>query len=1124
MPRLIRHGLTCLLLALPFAALAQNADLSGELRDPAHALIAGGTVTVTQDTTGVQQQTHTNRSGVYFFSLQPGSYSMDISAQGFKPVHRSDIVLQVAQPARLDFTLQVGGDEQTVTVTSGTEVLQESPSVGVTITEEEIARLPINGVSPTGTYGRNYTSLILLMPGASDVSLAGGDGTISGTALYSVNGQRNQDNNYTLDGIDNNFFHKQSPGLSPPMDSLKEFRVATNNSSGFGRSAGANIALVTKSGGSELHGSIYEYARQSLFDANTWFNNHDTPITPKQPFHYNEFGVTLGGPVVIPKLYNGGKKAFWFFSYEGFRLRESLQTQSQARSFVPTAAERGGDFSALLPKYVIYDPLTTVVVTNGIKSTLKRTAFPNNIIPTNRLDPVSLAYLNALVPLPNQTGVNAGGYNYVNPTPLRNDRNVYVGRLDYHLNAKNSFFFRILNQSANQTRPQALPDFTEITSFSGYNFASGWDFIPNAKSLLQVRFGFNNPQGPDVTRNTLGITRDQFFAQTGIQIFAAQSPYNVLPSISATDFSIDESGGTSRDDVYEANAVYSRSIGLGLLKLGFTFQPRHYYHDATSPTSGSATYDVSKTDLDGVQITSGSGTASFLLGFPTQIDRGQGNSDVNATQKFYSTFAVYNRKFGQRLTAEAGLRYEFYKPPVDKQDRLGTLWVHNDPTSGSITGTLLWAGVNPLPDPVTGVVNQPPNRAGFGRGLAQTNYLNFMPRVGLAYLVGKNTIVRAGYGIYDNSTDFQEVQDERKFYPYNFDQSVPTNNGVVPDTTLQSPGPSYSSTAVLAGYAQVPEKKTPYSQQYNLTVQRELPAQIIAQIAYVGSTSKHLIGYEPFNTAPVADPNQSDPVLNPVNPRRLLPQYGDIYQGANRYKANYNALQIAARRRYRAGFEFQGNYTYSRSMDNQSSLGEMKTQDPFNPGPDYSRSSFDLTHIFNLSFVYDLPFGRGRYLGTRWPRALDSVIGGWSIQSINRYETGPPVNVTLGGKDIANTGYAGISVQRPNVIGNPNAGPHNISQWFNTQAFSTPAQGTYGDSRPFTIHSDALRKTDLSIYKRFFTVEQQTLDLRLEAFNLPNTPSFASPKVNEQAQGSFGTVTGVSVNARQLQLALRYTF
>jgi hypothetical protein len=341
---------------------------------------------------------------------------------------------------------------------------------------------------------------------------------------------------------------------------------------------------------------------------------------------------------------------------------------------------------------------------------------------------------------------------------------------------------------------------------------------------------------------------------------------------------------------------------------------------------------------------------------------------------------------------------------------------------------------------------------------------------------------------------------------------------------LLSPGPSYSSTAALAGYAQDPNKKTPYSYQYNLTVQSELPAQIVAQVAYVGSTSKHLIGYEPFNTAPVASPLYTLP--SDVNARRLLPQFGDVYQGANRYRANYNALQVEARKRYRKGLEFQANYTYGRSLDNQSSLGEIKTQDPFNPGPDYSRSSFDLTHIFNLSFVYDLPFGRGRRFETRLPRALDMFVGGWSMQSINRFETGPPLNVTLGGLDEANTGYAGSTAQRPNVVGNPNAGPRTVTQWFNTQAFLTdpPVPGTYGNSRPFTIHTDAIRKSDLSIYKRFITFDQQSLDFRLEAFNLPNTPSFAGPKVNEQAQGSFGTINATSVASRQVQLAVRYTF
>lgn len=1091
--------------------LAQaTTDLSGVLRDPQHATVANAELTVTQQGTGLTQQAQSNRAGGYFFSLQPGTYVLDIHAPGFRPIHREDVVLQVGQPARLDFTLTVGGPDETIDVNAGMDELQQSFSVGATITEAEIARLPVNGTNLSGNNGRNYTSLILLAPGTSDISLAGGDGTISGTNLYSVNGQRNQDNHYTLDGIDNNFFHKQSPGLSPPMDSMKEFRVATNNTADFGRSAGANVALVTKSGTRDLHGSVYEYARQAIFDANDWFNNHNG--IARQPYLYNQYGVNVGGPLVIPHVYHGRSNTFWFFSYEGFRRRQSKSILSN----VPTAAERQGDFSAI--KSAIYDPLTGVANSSGTT----RTAFPGNIIPQSRLDPVALAYLNDLVPLPNVTSP-VGNANYINNTPARNVHNIYVGRLDYKLGSRNSFFFRILQQDADQSTPQSYPQLTENTSFNGINYALGWDAIPDSRSVLQLRFGFNNPHGPDVTRNNLGITRSSFFQQTGIRIFSAAAPYDVLPSINATDFTLSETAGTSVDDVYEANATYSRSLGDALLKAGVIFQPRHYYHDATSPTSGTATFSVMQTNSNGLasNTTTGSGTASFLLGFPSTIDRGQGSADVDAVQTYYGAFAVYNRKFG-RLTVEGGLRYEFYLPAYDKQDRLGTLWVHPDAISHSIEGTLLWAGVNPLPDPVTGATNEGPNRAGFGRGLQQTRYENFMPRIGLAYFLGRRSVVRAGYGFYDNTTAFQEVQDERKFYPYNFDQTLQVNNGTVPDTTLRSTGPSYSNTAALAGYAQDPGKKTPYSQQYNLTVETELPGRVIAQLAYVGSVNKHQIGYEPFNTAPLPDSNPAD--VATLSQRRLLPQFGDVYQGANRYKSNYNALQALSRRRFRQGFEYQANYTYGRSLDNQSSLGEIKTQDPFNPGPDYSRSSFDLTHIFNASASYDLPFGRGRRFGTRWPRALDQFLGGWSIQSINRYETGPPVNVTLGGLDVANTGYAGSTAQRPNVTGDPNAGPRSIAKWFNTSAFTSPAFGTYGNSHAFIVNSGPLRRTDASIYKRFVLFEHQSFDLRADFFNLPNTPSFGSPKVNFQSAGSFGTITKVAVNARQIQVSGRLTF
>ncbi len=346
----------------PLTAHAQNSDLSGQVKDLSQAIIPEVTLQIINDSTGIEQSTKTNGAGAYLFSLAPGAYTMNVTKDGFKSVHRTGVVLQVGQPARLDFTLAVGNVAQTVEVNSGTEVLQESTSVGSTITAAEIARLPVDG-----TYGRNYTSLVTLTPGTSNVSVSGSDGTISGSNSYSVNGQRNPDNDYSLDGMDNNFLHKAAPGSSPPMDAIQEFRVTTNNSSDAGRSAGASIDVITKSGTRNLHGSTYFYSRQALFDANDWFRNHNG--LSKGVFHYADYGVAVGGPVILPKLYNGREKMFWFFSYGGFRSR----TGSAIISTVPTAAERGGDFSTL--GINIYDPLTSVASTNG---TVTRQQFVTN--------------------------------------------------------------------------------------------------------------------------------------------------------------------------------------------------------------------------------------------------------------------------------------------------------------------------------------------------------------------------------------------------------------------------------------------------------------------------------------------------------------------------------------------------------------------------------------------------------------------------------------------------------------------------------------------------------------------------------------------------------------------------
>jgi outer membrane receptor protein involved in Fe transport len=1065
--------------------VAQNAEVSGVVTDPAHRMIPAATVTIRNTQTNVIKTALTNSVGAFYLQLSPSNYEIRVTANGFSPLLRTGVVLDVGQKVDLNLSLSVGSAAQTVTVSSGSEALQnESASVGSLITGEEIARLPVNG--------RNYTRLILLSPGVSSVQTAQADGTVSGTNLFSVNGQREQDNNYTLDGVDNNFFHFSSPGASPPMDSIAEFRVATDNSAEYGRSMGASVSLITKSGTNRLHGSLYEYLRNGDLDANDWFAKLHGLARPR--YAQNQYGATLGGPVVLPKLFDGHDRLFFFMSYEGFRSAKG----STSISTVPTVAERGGDFTALGRN--IYNPFT------GAPGT-KRQPFPTpNVIPKSMLDPAVQYYLNALVPLPNLPGITN---NLINTQSQYTNRSIYNGRLDYTVNSHNQIFFRALNQSVSQNSPSSNTFFVSNTQFDVINYALGWTSTLSPQSVLDVRIGYNAPQGPTSTLNKFGIKRDGFLAASGIQLFQPDTPYNVLPAISASgDFSVSESDGTSVDQVLEYSAVYNRQLKASTLKVGIDIQPRHYLHNAANPDSGQAVFTQALTNSLG-DATSGSSTASLLLGFPSTVSKGSGGTDVHGRQVLYGVFGQYDWHPIPHLTVNAGIRYDFFKPVYDINDHLGTLWVHQ--VAGVWTGSQLWAGNNPL----TGAG---PQQGGFGRGLQVTDYTNFSPRLGIEYQVGPLTVVRAGYGIYYDTGFFQESQDKRKEYPYDDAQNFSLNNTGLPTVNLETPASSLANQ--LGGYANQPTNRAPFSNQFNLAIQHQFPAKIVSSIAYVGSINRRQIGYLESNTAPVPGPGA-------LGPRRLLClagdpigcSYGDLTLGINGFSSNYHALQLQATRRYSNGMQFNANYTYGKSLDYQSSLAEWKDQNPYDIRADYSRSSYDLTHIFNFSFVYDLPYGRGRQFGSSSPKIVDAIAGGWSIEGINRLQTGAPENVASG-TDRANIG---TSVQRPNCTGNPNAGPKTINQWFNKAAFSLPAPYTFGTCGAFVVDSPGLKQIDASLYKRFSLWDAQTLDFRAEFFNLPNTPSFGPPNTSFNST-AFGTITAVSVAAREIQMSLRYTF
>jgi hypothetical protein len=1076
-------------------AQTTTATLVGDVVDASNASVADAKILVRNMGTGTTREVTTNDTGSYrVLPLQPGSYEVTVSKAGFQTQTSQNVILEVAGTVKLDFKLTVGAVTETVNVSAAAPVLQtQEASTGNVVTNLDVARIPVNG--------RNYTRLIMLMPGSSDQGSSQTKGTAeSGTQLISVNGQRRQDNNVTVDGVDNNFMMMNSPGASPPMDSLQEFRVATNNSAEFGRSAGANVNLAVRSGTRDIHASFYEYFRNNVLDANDFFANRQG--TGKVPFRQNQYGISGGGPFMIPKLYNGREKTFWFVNWEGFRRRRG----STNISTTPIADQRNGDFSQV-PNRPIFDPLTSTYSSTG---SILRTQFPGNKIPSNRISPAMKLMIDTYMPLPNNgTGLSN---NLVNTESSANDRDNFVVRVDHNFSSKDTVFVRYLRQAAALFSPGANPNFYTQARFDADNVGAGWNHLFSATTVLEVKFGYNQPSNPNgqVGRQ---LTRADFLNKAGIKMYQIDVISDTVPpNFSAVgEFSVGGGADVTLDHIWQGIANLSMIKRNHSIKFGANWSWRHFFTNTANPMNGDGNFDTRLTSSADI-ANSGHSFATMLLGFPTEIRRGQGNTLTQGRINAPEFFAQDDWRVTSKLTLNLGLRYEFANAPYDITDRLGNLWIRRDEKSGLYTGTLMWAGVNPEIDPETGQRNQPPKQLGFGRALMQSDYNNFAPRVGLAYQWDHRTVIRAAYGFFYNSTFVQELQDLRKFWPYTVQQVFTPNTGLFPDLSITDQGPSFSNTAAIGGWPQNPENRTPYSQQWNFTVQRQILDDMSFEVAYVAASNKKQVGYTAINAA--------RPGPGPVNPRRLVPQYSDLDGGSNRFGSNYNSLQTRFTKRFSKGVQLNANYTWGKSLDDQSSLAEWKTQDPYNMRADYSRSSIDIRHLFNLSYVVDLPWGKGRAWGTDWNGFTNAILGGWVVDGFVRAQTGRPYNATLGGRDVANVGR---TYQRPNVSGSPNNGPKTPEQWFTTGVFSLPNAFTYGNAGAFIVEGDGRFTFDASIGKRFYPHgDRHVIELRGEFYNMTNSVRMGDPNVNFIST-SFGQVT-TATPARQVQLALRYSF
>jgi hypothetical protein len=928
---------------------------------------------------------------------------------------------------------------------------------------KKVVELPLNG--------RSFTQLTVLVPGA--VGTGAGIYQSSGTTV-SVSGLRAENNNYTLDGVNNNETFFKSYGVQPSIDAIQEFKVQTNiTSAEFGTGAGANVNVVTKSGTNEFHGAAYEFHRNNHLSTNDYFS--DQAGVSKPIFRQNQFGGVLGGPI---------KKntTFFFVNYDGLRFSQG----SSRLTIVPTQAQLSGDMShdALgNPAPQIYDPSTTRVV-NGVTI---RDPFPGNIIPAGRIDPAMTEYAKVFLPAPN---TNVNGNNYINTSANVNNGNQGMIRVDQRFGNNNTLSGRYsINDSHNiQPTDQSTVNNTIGNTFTNAMISDTHTF--GALTVLDVRLGYhrNNLQIADNAPGGLDATT-KYINTYGFQGVPPEKGIPLYPQYNANGvFNVSQQGYPFPDDTWSLLGTVSRIQGKHLLKFGWDFRYMHNLDDGYFTGNFLFTSDTTN-DPQNI-ATTGQSMASYLLGLPNQALRNVGATAAIMRKHDYSGYIQDDWKATSNLTVNLGIRYDYLGWPYSRDGTLGSFDLNN--------GLYLWDGQNP-------VTGQGPNAR---PGIVDPRYKNWAPRVGLAYRLGDKTTIRSGYGIFYSGNYLWEAQGIRGNYPYAISETQTNLNNTATPSTVEK---TFSPILVVTPGADVPltdqhivarDNKTSYTQQWNVTVQRRLTNDLLAEVGYLGNKGTHLTMFINQNTAL---PGPGD-----VDPRRPFPVLGPTSEMANWASSHYEGLQMKLEKRFSQGLTFQANYAFGKVMDVGGSgfSSSASPQDPNNMAADRGLSSLDRRNIFSLDWVYQLPFGKGKRFGSSFNGWEDALFGGWEVTGIMTATSGSPFTAGFG-QDIANIGARSIS-QRANVIGDPYAGAHSTSGlWVNPAAFAAPAPYTFGDVGRNTLIGPGYYQWDFGGYKNFKITERFTFQFRAEIFNITNSTHFSNPSSDMSSPTTFGRITGL---------------
>jgi Carboxypeptidase regulatory-like domain len=1105
--------LTLLAIAIPVSAQTPSGDISGTVADASGLPMPGVTLTLTNQATNVARVVQTNEVGLYVISaIPPGTYDLKAELVGFGTVERKGIVVQVGSQSRLSFAMEVGNLSETLEVVAHSPLIQtENATISTVIENRTIVELPLNG--------RNYLQLASLIPGATTngPSSSQGKQRMGGqrnSFALNVAGQRVHFNHYSLDGVENTDLNFNSYMLLPSVDALEEFNVISGLfDAEYGRAI-AQVNVSTKSGSNKVRGTAFEFLRNSRLDAKNYF---DRPNDAIPPFKRNQYGFTVSGPVVLPKVVDGRNKLFFMANFEGLRENKSL-TQNPS---LPLTAWRTGDFSGLRDAsgnlIPIYDPATAVFGATG--NVLQApTAFPGNIIPANRIHPVSQKLMSGYWPLATQQAV---GPNFVNNEARQVNADQFTYRLDF-TQGKSTWTFRHSISKEHGYDPFAIPNMGSNTDTDVQQLVFSNTRTLGSNKLNDARFGFGYLKNGHISPRA---NNENVVKALGINLPSDNPLYWGVPNINVTGLSGlgEESDAPfiNNDKTIQFVDNFTWTVSKHSFKLGG--EVRHVIYDQIGGvvTRGRFAFDgrYTQNPLAPAASRGGAAFADFLLGAFNRSEAQVGAPIANFRSNYLAVYAQDSWRIASNVTMNYGLRWEYDQPFVDTNDAIVNIdfdWANTHAPIFVRAGT----GDPYEGDPAFRLSSdiQYVRDGRFGRGAYKPDKNDFAPRLGIAWTVTPQTVIRSGAGIYYVRDIGNAVFDTVRNAPFTIRRDEPAES-FRPNLSYEQPfARTGAPTFILAAQYDEPSS---YIGQWSLGLQRELGATMSFEATYFGSVGRHLRRLMSYNNP---EPSQ----LANSNLARPFPLFGSVQLMSAPSSSHYNALYLKLQKRFSQGVSFLSSFSYGKSIDNGSGVrttdGDSLTpSNNYDLGLETGLSAFDFRRRWTTSWLWDLPFGRNRALLNRGGVA-DVVLGGWQLGGILTLQDGFPFTVLCGPGNIQNGGgvcypdATGVDWQLP-------SDQQTRTRFFNTDAFvdrNTTGPFRYGTVPRNSLIGPGIISLDASANKRF-SFGSRYLEARIEAFNLPNRPIFNQPG-NQLRTPNFGVLTSTRIDSRQVQVGLKFVF